>query len=248
MASSVTSPIYSGYHVPVPTAPSLAFAGTGGSLGTGAYIYAVTFVTPNGETASGATVTATPTAGQVGGLTAIPTGSAFVTARKIYRTTSAGSQLKLLATINDNTTTTYSDSAADGTLGANIPVNSTADPITTINGTANLGTLIQQTAVTNSVAGVSAITANGGCGLLTFTGVTTAAVTSATATVTNSAATTSSLINVDVNGYSGTWVTNGIPIVSVDSSANGSFVLRVTNVHATNALNGTLKVYFSIVN
>jgi hypothetical protein len=153
-----------------------------------------------------------------------------------------------LATLSDNTTTTYTDGAADGTLGANIPTISSADPITVINGTTNTGALVQQTAVTGSVAGVAAITINGGCGMITMTGVTTAAVTSATATVTNNSVTTSSLVNVDVNGYSGTYITNGIPLVSVDSVAAGSFVLRVTNAHATNALSGNLKVYFSIVN
>jgi hypothetical protein len=44
-----------------------------------------------------------------------------ITARKIYRTAANGSQLKLLATINDNTTTTYLDSTPDGGLGANAP-------------------------------------------------------------------------------------------------------------------------------
>ena len=59
-------------------------------------------------------------------LTAIPTGNATVTSRKLYRTAAGGSQLKLLATIANNTATTYSDTIADGSLGANIPVSNTA--------------------------------------------------------------------------------------------------------------------------
>lgn len=52
----------------------------------------------------------------------IPTSSdANVVARKIYRTTVNGSTLKLLTTINNNTTTTYADNIADGSLGATIP-------------------------------------------------------------------------------------------------------------------------------
>jgi len=48
------------------------------------------------------------------------------TARKIYRTVANGTQLKLLATINDNTTTTFLDTVADGALGANAPVTDTS--------------------------------------------------------------------------------------------------------------------------
>lgn len=44
-----------------------------------------------------------------------------VTARKLYRTTANGTQLKLLATIANNTATTYTDTTADGALGANAP-------------------------------------------------------------------------------------------------------------------------------
>lgn len=54
-------------------------------------------------------------------LSAIAIGPAAVTSRKIYRTIVNGSQLKLLTTIADNTTTTYADSTADGSLGANAP-------------------------------------------------------------------------------------------------------------------------------
>jgi hypothetical protein len=60
-------------------------------------------------------------------LTAIPVGPANVTSRKLYRTAAGGAQLKLLATLADNTTTIYSDSIADGSLGATIPVSNTAD-------------------------------------------------------------------------------------------------------------------------
>lgn len=55
-------------------------------------------------------------------VSAIPIGAASVTSRKVYRTAAGGTQLKLLATIADNTTTTYADSTADASLGANVPV------------------------------------------------------------------------------------------------------------------------------
>lgn len=54
-------------------------------------------------------------------LTAIPTGNASVTGRKVYRSAANTTALKLLTTIANNTTTTYSDAASDGTLGAAAP-------------------------------------------------------------------------------------------------------------------------------
>ena len=67
----------------------------------------------------------TATANQVS-LSAIPIGGTGVTQRKVYRTVAGGAQLKLLTTIADNTTTTYSDSTADASLGANVPTSDTS--------------------------------------------------------------------------------------------------------------------------
>jgi hypothetical protein len=49
-----------------------------------------------------------------------------VTARKLYRTTANGTQLKLLATLPNNTATTYIDTTVDGALGANAPATDTS--------------------------------------------------------------------------------------------------------------------------
>lgn len=51
-------------------------------------------------------------------LTNIPIGPAGTVSRKIYRTATGGSTLKLLTTISDNTTVTYTDNTADAGLGA----------------------------------------------------------------------------------------------------------------------------------
>jgi hypothetical protein len=67
----------------------------------------------------------TATAAQVS-LSAIPLGAAAVTARRIYRTAAGASQLKLLATLGDNTTTSATDLAADAALGVNAPTNDTS--------------------------------------------------------------------------------------------------------------------------
>jgi hypothetical protein len=61
-------------------------------------------------------------------LSAIPIGEATVTGRKLYRTAANGSQLKFLANLNDNTTTTYLDTQADVNLGANAPTVNNGTP------------------------------------------------------------------------------------------------------------------------
>ncbi len=78
--------------------------------------------------ADGALGANAPTAGtlNVMALTGIPLGPAAVTSRKVYRTAAAAAQLKLLTTIADNTTTIYTDSTADGSLGANVPTSDTS--------------------------------------------------------------------------------------------------------------------------
>jgi hypothetical protein len=62
-----------------------------------------------------------PTPARQSAVSAIAIGASAVTSRKLYRTAVGGSQLKLLTTIADNVTTTYTDSTADASLGANAP-------------------------------------------------------------------------------------------------------------------------------
>ena len=119
---------------PVPAAITAALAGAGaGNVTAGAHRYLATFVTADGETSAGdisAIVTVADAAvnGKVA-LTAIPLGGSAVTQRKLYRTVASGSTYLLLATIANNTATTYTDNIADGSLGAAVPTaNTTADP------------------------------------------------------------------------------------------------------------------------
>ena len=115
-----------------PGASTAALAGLGaGNVNSGTHSYKVTFVTAGGETDAGAvsgTVTTTAGDGQVA-LSAIPTGSVYVTSRKVYRT-AVGNAVTgpwlLLATISNNTTTTYADNTADASLTTTIPSANTA--------------------------------------------------------------------------------------------------------------------------
>jgi hypothetical protein len=129
-------------------APSVAgvltTAVAGGALVPGNYYYRVEFVTAHGSTGWGwngnifsanLTTAVNPMGVQI---VALPIGPTGVTARRIYRIPTPNSTeyftaaaYKLLATIPNNVTTQYTDTAAS-TSGASIPtVNTTANPGTT---------------------------------------------------------------------------------------------------------------------
>lgn len=122
---------------PAPGVITVALGAGAGNVDNGAHRYLCTFVTADGETQAGdisaAVTVADKTVNGRVSLTAIPIGGSAVTARKIYRTAAAGSTYLLLATIADNTTTTYTDDIADASLGAEAPsTNTTADPLLNI--------------------------------------------------------------------------------------------------------------------
>ena len=119
---------------PAPTEPTVALGTGAGNVDDGAHRYRVTFVTADGETEGGTISSAVTvldkTANGKVALSAIPTGGAFVTSRKLYRTAAGGSTYLLLATLADNSTTTYSDNIADASLGAGCPsTNTTSDSL-----------------------------------------------------------------------------------------------------------------------
>lgn len=116
---------------PVLPAASAVTTATGGagSVPVGTHYYRVTYVHPGGETAPGTYVGSYVVAGpgtESVSLSAIPVSpDPNVTARKIYRNTGVAI-MYLLTTINDNTTTTYSDDTADVTLNAKMSWTGTA--------------------------------------------------------------------------------------------------------------------------
>jgi hypothetical protein len=147
MASDVNQlvDIFGGKHdigainlMPQISAPSNTLTATtssGGGMGTGVYQYSVTYCTGykqsngvlqiTGETTGSPSFSVTtPSGNGTVGLNAIPVyGGNAVVARRIYRTAVGGSTLYLVATISDNVTQTYTDSASDASItsGAGIP-------------------------------------------------------------------------------------------------------------------------------
>lgn len=157
--SSVT---LSGYAITKPTSGPTAAAGTAsGSLDTAAlYGYKVTYVTVFGETDPYDTAsTVTTTASGSVNLTAIPISpDGNVIARKIYRTIGGGSSYLLLTTISDNTTTTYTDTKADGDLGAAAPTLNSAHSHQTAYGLLKFARPLMHSVETAITATGSAIT------------------------------------------------------------------------------------------
>lgn len=119
-SDSALSSLVSGDGIAAPTVNLAAAVGAAGVL-TGAYYYTQTFVTPGGETAPwpGTATVVNPSSQQVN-LSSIPLGADGTIARRIYRTVAGPTDPKdyrFVAEISDNTTTTYTDNLADGSLG-----------------------------------------------------------------------------------------------------------------------------------
>ena len=110
--------------------PSAAPAGTavtGTGLGIGGYAYVYTFASPDGESLPSPAGSVTTTSGNqkvtVGSISVGPTGT---TARKLYRTVvGGGTAYKLVVSIADNSTTSYTDTTPDASLGVAVPTSPT---------------------------------------------------------------------------------------------------------------------------
>ena len=108
-----------------PTTAMSAALASGTTLGVGLYCYQYTWVSADGGETIGSpnnNITTT-TNNQKVNLSSITVGPTGTVARKIYRTKvgcSGGAKLFLVTTINDNTTTTFADTVADGSLGTTV--------------------------------------------------------------------------------------------------------------------------------
>jgi hypothetical protein len=108
---------------PSPSAGANGTLASGSNLGIGAYVYVYTYANADGETKISPVFNITTTSGnQKVNLTGISIGATGTTKRNIYRTAVGGGTVyKFLASINNNVATTYSDTIADGSLGAASP-------------------------------------------------------------------------------------------------------------------------------
>lgn len=103
-----------------PTATATATVGASGNVDPGTHRYVVTYVTTYGKESnrSDPSNTVQTTSSQVS-LTNIPVSpEAQVVSRKIYRDDGGDALYRLVATISDNTTTTYTDNSSNADLGS----------------------------------------------------------------------------------------------------------------------------------
>jgi len=106
--------------------------------------------------------------------------------------------------------------------------------------------LLGQTICT--VTGATPQTCNGQRGIVTTGTLTTATSTASTYQINNSSVTTSSMVQCTLQAYSGTYFTNGIPVILDCKPGSGSITVDFANINGTNALNGTLAIGFAVLN
>jgi hypothetical protein len=135
------------FPIGTPTTPVAALVALDvGNVDAGVHRYKVTYESVKGETiASAASVAITNDGSHCQNTVTIPVGPSGTIYRHIYRTQANGSTYNLLATILNNTTTTYTDNTTDATIVA------AAEP-PSVN-SANDGTV--QSAVLADTAGVA---------------------------------------------------------------------------------------------
>lgn len=116
--------------VAMATAPTAGTPSSGGAVTVGTHYWFVTNVVNGLETAmSGPSAVQTTTSSNKTVALTLALGPTNTSARNIYRSTAGALPSaipKLVATISDNTTTTYSDTTIDGSLGAAYDVNAVA--------------------------------------------------------------------------------------------------------------------------
>jgi len=104
-----------------------------------------------------------------------------------------------------------------------------------------------QGTVTQITTIATGVTLDAYSGVITTVSSTLAAVTTTGFVVTNAAVGAGSVVIANVVNYGGTYETNGIPVVTVDTIAEGSFTIKLSNAHASNALSGVLKIGFIVL-
>lgn len=155
-----------GVSVDAPTSVITGVANaTGGSLSAGNYLYKYTFLTVNGETLpSAASASIAVVAGGSVTLTlGLGNNIESVIGRKIYRTAAGGSSFAEVIAINDDVTTSYTDTASDASISGNSapPLVNTAISINGFNGIIKAKDTIAGTFTNGIVASTTSTQAGG---------------------------------------------------------------------------------------
>jgi hypothetical protein len=211
----------------VASAPTVAVNTTAGNL-NGTYLYKITFLVQGlGESSGGVTSSAVTVSNQQVNLSNIPLGVQGCTQRNVYRTAAGGADgsQKLVATINDNTTTSYTDNIADSALGVAYPtVNSTTNGMLYIftelsgGGFTNVPNVWKNNTVLGAGASVSSFYLDSGF---------------SHRIIGNTGLTESTIVNSQTSGNAGVVPLVQADVVSGNYQANGQ---PVTNPNLSNAI------------
>lgn len=98
------------------------------------------------------------------------------------------------------------------------------------------------TATAVGTGGTSTVTLSKPLGVITTDAITTAAAGTHVMTVTNTLVTSTSIIHASINQNGST----GLPVITSIEPGSGSFVIRISNLHASAAFNAALKIPFSL--
>jgi hypothetical protein len=112
-----------------------------------------------------------------------------------------------------------------------------------INALADLINFTDRGTVTQATSITTAVTLNAPAGVITTVSTTVAAGSNASFTVNNNFSKADSVILLTVDDSA----TAGLAKVNVQTVANGSFVINITNIHSANAFNEVIKVHFQIL-
>ena len=113
-------------------------------------------------------------------------------------------------------------------------INEIVDEVNKLTG--NTATVTQQTAIS------TAVTIDSYAGVITTVSATTAAGSNVAFTVNNSKVTSASKVLLTA-----VHIGAGVPVFTLDSINNGSFVIRIYNVHPSNAFNNLFKISFLVL-
>lgn len=91
------------------------------------------------------------------------------------------------------------------------------------------------------------ITINDTVGAFTTVGMTAATTVAVTVTVTDSSVSANSLILAQITGFSGTWETNGAPVITSIIPSAGSFIINITNVSTNTMTAKTISIKFIVL-
>ena len=162
-----------------------------------------------------------------------------------------GGKFKIDSTGIANDTVAGAINIGTGEVARTITIGNTTGATALVLNSGTGGIAIPKTTVTQDTNPTTTVVANSVSGVITtvadLSSITTGTV--AEFTVSNSLVAATDRVLVSIVDYAGTYATNGIPVVNVDTIGAGSFKIVIANVHAANALSaaGALKLAFVVL-